>query len=290
MLKSREGNLSELRALARQIKIPRAGKLSKVMIQNMVLELAGVLIAGQGNCHQYRHSVGESGGWTDDWCIHSIKYGSKKMVLQESVVDPSDLYLSLKNPPYLQIMDDPCTMIKHLFCSEPVFADQMFGSQRGCFEAPHKTKKPETSHDCPDILPLAMYPRKINESLLSLPNNKCHPVTGKVTRLVLGTKLSNSHKTNNECLYHDIKNCRQASCIKTMSQEGLQVRRKSKRVTAGKRQSFESHFCFNFIMDVLENLKTRQKQENSFQKNGEYTINRVTLVAEPKEPEETTEV
>ena len=61
LLKSKEGNLSELRELAKEIKIPRAGKLSKVMIQNILLELCNVLISGQGNCHRYVHSLGKLG-------------------------------------------------------------------------------------------------------------------------------------------------------------------------------------------------------------------------------------
>ena len=280
LLKSKEGNLSELRELAKEIKIPRAGKLSKVMIQNILLELCNVLISGQGNCHRYVHSLGETGGWTDDWCIHSIKYGSKMMVLKESVIDPCDLFLSLKNPPQLQVLDDACTFINHLCVSEPDFASEMFGSNRGCFETPHKTQKPSRNHDCPDILPLSVNPRKVDENLLNLTDNKVHPVTGKVTRLVLGTKLSNSHKTNNECLFHDINNCKQASSVKTMSQEGLQVRRKYRRVTAGKRQSLESHFCFNFALDILENLRTRRQQELALQKSGDFVVNKNTLVAE----------
>ena len=66
-----------------------------------------------------------------------------------------------------------------------------------------------------------------------------------------------------------------------MSQEGLQLRRKNKRVASGKRQSFESHFLFNFLLDVLENLETRRKQEISLsQKSGMYRINRISLLAE----------
>ena len=283
LLKSRRGNLSQMRELAREIKIPRAGKLSKIMIQNIIFELFNMIVAGRGNCHHYVQTLGETGGWTDDWCPHSVKYGAKMMVLMESCVDPADLYLSMKYPPFLKIMDDPCTFINHLFGSEKAFANQMFGPNRGCFQPPHKTEKPITSYNCPDILPLSVYPRKMNENLLENPTDaNVHPITQKVTRLVLGTKLSESHKTTNECLFHNINNCNQASCVKTMSQEGLQVRRKSKRVTPGKRQSFESHFCFNFLMDILENQRTRRKQEITLRKHGEFLVNKRTLVAEFK--------
>ena len=65
-----------------------------------------------------------------------------------------------------------------------------------------------------------------------------------------------------------------------MSQEGLQMRRKSKRVTPGKRQSFESHFLFNFLLDVLDNYENRKKQENNLLKHGTFVINPKSLVAE----------
>ena len=65
-----------------------------------------------------------------------------------------------------------------------------------------------------------------------------------------------------------------------MSQEGLQMRRKCKRVTSGKRQSFENHFLFNFLLDVLENQETRKKQETNLLKHGNFVINPKSLVAE----------
>jgi hypothetical protein len=65
-----------------------------------------------------------------------------------------------------------------------------------------------------------------------------------------------------------------------MSQEGLQMRRKTKRVTPGKRQSFENHYLFNFLLDVLDNKEIRIKQENLLQKHGKFVINPRTLVAE----------
>ena len=280
LLKSRELNLTQLRDIAKDIKIPRAGKLSKIMIENTVLQLFNMLIAGRGNCHKYVHSLGETGGWTDDWCPHAVKYGSKMMVLQESVIDPADIYLSLLFPPVLQIMDDPCTMVNHLVCSEPEFAKLMFGPNRGCFEPPHPKRRPKSCHDCPDILPQSVFPRKFDKTLLDNPDEKVHPISKVITRKVLGTKLSESHKTQNECLFHNINLCDQASCIKTMSQEGLQMRRKSKRVAPGKRQSFESHFCFNFLLDVLENKRTREKQEVALAKHGKFSVDPKTLVAD----------
>ena len=71
MLKSRTLSLKALRKLAKKIKIPNYSKQSKVMIENLILDLFTMLVGGQGNCHQYTHSVGESGGWTGRTC-HQI--------------------------------------------------------------------------------------------------------------------------------------------------------------------------------------------------------------------------
>ena len=65
-----------------------------------------------------------------------------------------------------------------------------------------------------------------------------------------------------------------------MSQEGLQMRRKCKRVTSGKRQSFENHFLFNFVLDFLDNYEIRKRQETSLVKHGNFVINPKSLVAD----------
>ena len=65
-----------------------------------------------------------------------------------------------------------------------------------------------------------------------------------------------------------------------MSQEGLQMRRKCKRVTPGKRQTFENHYLFNFLLDVLENYNTRLKQEKSLHKHGSFVINSDSFIAD----------
>ena len=65
-----------------------------------------------------------------------------------------------------------------------------------------------------------------------------------------------------------------------MSQEGHQITRKCKRVTPGKRQSFETHFLFNYLLDVLDNYDMRKKQEKSLLKFGTYNVNSKSLIAE----------
>ena len=214
LLKSRTLPLEKLRKIAKDLNIPKSSKQSKIMIENVLLELFDWLIGGNSNCHIYTHSVGETGGWSDQWCPHNIKYGSKKMVFQESVVDPADLYLSLMYPPLLLILDDPCTFIAHLFCSETYLANTLFGANRGCFEPPHSTDPPKTDHDCPELLPVSIYPRKPNIEVLNNPDSKLHPFSQTASRKVLGTRLSDSHKSRNQCLYHSVGNCMQGSHIK----------------------------------------------------------------------------
>ena len=214
LLKSRMLSLKQLRKISKKLKIPMINKQSKIMLENIILELFDWMIGGNSNCHQYTHSIGETGGWTDTWCIHNVKYGSKKMILQESVVDPADIYLSLLFPPALQILDDPCTFINHLFCTEENLSDILFGANRGCFEPPDEVNAPQTDHDFPHILPLSLNPRRICIESLNNPVSKIHPITKTMRRLVLGTKLSESHKKQNECLFHNVNNCLQSTQIK----------------------------------------------------------------------------
>ena len=166
------------------------------MIENIILELVDLVIGGRGNCHNYNHSLGETGGWSDTWCPHNIKYGSKMMVLQESVIDPADLYLSLLYPPSLQICDDPCTLSSHLSCSEPGIAEVLLGVNRGCFEPPHHSNPPKSEHNCPEILPSSYNYRNVNLDALDNPNSKVHPISGVIPRKILGTKLSDREDTN----------------------------------------------------------------------------------------------
>ena len=214
LLKSRSLPLEKLRTFAKELKISHSAKQSKIMLENLLLELFDWLISGNSNCHKYTHSLGETGGWTDQWCPHNIKYSSKKMILQESVVDPADLYMSLLFPPLLLILDDPCTFISHMFCSETKLATKLFGANRGCFEPPHSTDPPRKDHDCPEILPLSINPRKPIAGVLKTPNSKQHPLSGTILRKVLGTRISESHKSRNQCLYHSVGNCQQAPHIK----------------------------------------------------------------------------
>ena len=61
---------------------------------------------------------------------------SKFLVLQESVRDAADLYLSLKYPPPLFICDTPCGFARHMDCCTPVVANKLWKRFSGCFEVP----------------------------------------------------------------------------------------------------------------------------------------------------------
>lgn len=58
------------------------------------------------------------------------------------------------------------------------------------------------------------------------------------------------------------------------------MRRKSRRVVFGKRQSLETHYLFNFLLDVLDNLEVRKEQEKCLSKMGKYNVNVHSLIAE----------
>lgn len=67
---------------------------------------------------------------------------SKFLLLQESVRDAADLYLSLKYPPPLLICDTPCTLARHIDQRCPDVAEQLWGDNVGCFQKPVIGKSP----------------------------------------------------------------------------------------------------------------------------------------------------
>lgn len=67
---------------------------------------------------------------------------SKFLLLQESVRDPADLFLSLKYPPPLLITDTPCGFARHMDLREPEIAKVIWGNRSGCLEIPSLEKSP----------------------------------------------------------------------------------------------------------------------------------------------------
>lgn len=68
--------------------------------------------------------------------------GSKFLMLQESVRDAADIYLSLKYPPTLFVNDTPCTFSRHLDIRAPNVTKYLWGDNVGCFEPPSLDKCP----------------------------------------------------------------------------------------------------------------------------------------------------
>ena len=70
-----------------------------------------------GPCHTYIQQRKRTGGWTDVWCPHEVKVGSKLESLQESVSDVSDIIHSLKKMPTLHLLDDACHFVRYKYKS-----------------------------------------------------------------------------------------------------------------------------------------------------------------------------
>ena len=64
------------------------------------------------------------------------------MLLQESVRDAADLYLSLKYPPTLFVCDTPCGLARHMDLRCPNIANHFWGDNVGCFEKPQLDRVP----------------------------------------------------------------------------------------------------------------------------------------------------
>ena len=65
-----------------------------------------------GPCHTYVQQRGRTAGWTDAWCPHETKVGSKIMPVQESAADSSNILHSLEWLPTLHLCDDACHVVR----------------------------------------------------------------------------------------------------------------------------------------------------------------------------------
>lgn len=72
---------------------------------------------------------------------------SKFLLLQESVRDAADLYLSLKYPPVLLVNDTPCGFARHLDIREPSLTKHLWGDCLGCFQKPDPDMVPKEVQD-----------------------------------------------------------------------------------------------------------------------------------------------
>ena len=181
----------------------------------------------QGSCHNYTHKRGQTGGWTDVFCEHLTKVGSKMMAVQETVSDSYDIMHSLKKLPIVHMMDDSCAYVRHSFSRNKVLAELAFGKTHGCYEMPDERKEPTQGVDCPAITPLSFSLKTTNKEAMENPSTLVHPDAKELTRYCLGTRLQmragkSSHKLKT-CAFHDVNLGSQGKLLKSMTQEALQV-------------------------------------------------------------------
>ena len=145
---------------------------------------------------------------------------------------PSDAVHTLKKMPKGHVMDDPCGYVRLNFLRYPSESRQIYGDQRGCFEPPSDTMKPNNEIDCPDITPLTLtdHTTTVNREAMNDIDPLVHPDSPSLTRYCLGTKLQmdpkrKSHKSPT-CAFHNAALSKQGRLLKTMTQEALQNCRK----------------------------------------------------------------
>lgn len=76
------------------------------------------------------------------FCFYQCTVASKFLLLQESVRDAADLYLSLKYPPPVFICDTPCGFALHMDLRDADTSKTLWGDTSGCFEKPVLGKLP----------------------------------------------------------------------------------------------------------------------------------------------------
>ena len=72
-------------SIAKGIGLEVTDKTSLVVLKNEIKNMALHVLAGQGACHGYKRKRGRTGGFTDVYCDHKFKIGSKVQPKQESV-------------------------------------------------------------------------------------------------------------------------------------------------------------------------------------------------------------
>ncbi|KAK3755701.1 hypothetical protein QZH41_008949, partial [Actinostola sp. cb2023] len=104
-----------------------------------------------------------------------VTVASKFLLLQESVRDAADLYLSLKYPPPVFVCDTACGFVRHMDCRIGEVTKQLWGNYSGCFEVPCLEKTPAKNIDVPGIVP-SEYRRE--NCLTTVEEEWVHPLNG----------------------------------------------------------------------------------------------------------------
>lgn len=202
---------------------------------------------------------------------------SKFLLLQESVRDAADLYLSLKYPPLLLVNDTPCGFARHLHLREPVIAEQFWGDCLGCFETPIPGTKPKEV-SVPELVTAEFSSNKLEANKLKAGAALQHPLTQSTQRYVVGDRFhtsANPHKSQ-LCEFHNINLCLQRDTIKTSYQECQNNSKNLKRLRSATMQSFPVHFVYNFPMDFYHNeeIVDRQRKRLSLSLKGGQELRR----------------
>ena len=200
----------------------------------------------QGPCHTYVHKRGQTAGWTDVYCQHCFKVGSKLLSGQETVADPFSIINSLKKIPVVHICgkqqycrcyqvllnqtfaDDSCTYVRYSLAQTDSPEQKLaFENLKGCFEPPSLTNEPDSDIDCPDVAPLTFSQCNVNREAMNDPNKLVHPDSTSLVKYCLGTRIQMrkgkpSHKLNT-CQFHDVNKSKQGKFLRTMTQEAMNV-------------------------------------------------------------------
>ncbi|KAL9960054.1 hypothetical protein ACROYT_G033453 [Oculina patagonica] len=256
-----QNSVDNLKEICRKCGITTSGKSKDGMCASLQ-ELYASLLAGKSPCHEFTKVPGHTGGFYHIVCRHGCTVASKFLLLQESVRDVADLYLSLKYPPVVFINDTPCGLARHIDIRSPCVAEILWGNKSACFEEPKLGKEP-CQVSIPEIVPGEYRPAKIHIYKPEAEDNSwMHPLTGNARRYIMGDRFHasvNPHKSP-LCAFHDINLCAQGNSMKTSYQESENHRKNALRLRSSCMQSFSVHFLYNFLMDYYQNEKIVELQ------------------------------
>ncbi|XP_020905627.2 HMG domain-containing protein 3 [Exaiptasia diaphana] len=253
--------VEELKRIAGFCKIPILSSYSKSLVIAKITALYEYLLVGNSPCHGFTKVPGHTGGFYHFVCRHGCTVGSKFLLLQESVRDAADIYMSLRFPPPLFICDTPCGFARHMDVQHPTLARKLWNDRVGCFEKPTLDKTPGHVSN-PALVPLEY---RSENMVLPSPDTLqelVHPITGSAQRFVAQDRFHATAEPHKSplCKFHDINNWEQANTIKTSQQESENHRKNFLRLRSSTMQTFPVHFTYNFLMDFYHNEQIVQKQ------------------------------
>ncbi|CAB4020048.1 Hypothetical predicted protein [Paramuricea clavata] len=166
--------------------------------------------------------------------LSKITAASKFLLLQESVRDAADLYLSLKYPPHLFVLDTPCGFSRHVNLREPDLAAMFWGDTLGCCEKPLLEMQPNLGINVPALVTSEYH--AADKEMIDPGDTIAHPLTGMTQRYVLGGRF---HAANNP---HKSPLCRY--------QPSRQATR-SRKTTGKMYDDSEVHACKIFLLIIF---------------------------------------